>query len=366
MFLSINYLGFTMQFSARVTSIVEERIVPGIADNFFNDNFATFRFISNGKRFNSYSAKKAVLLAKNTQGGSFSGLDVHSTATVETRQKMEYDPRGYEIPVAIPGMDKAVAQGESAIVSLIAAEMETAKISALDDIGDMFYLDGTGNGNKDFLGLDALADDSTSVVTIGGLSRSVYPKLQGTRTASGGTLTMAKLATLRSAVAAGSADKQRPTMILSSETEWNLFESLLSPTVQANYQANGYPMVTRRSRGPVSQAQHTGVGGFTSLVFSGIPWVSDEKAPTGTVWMLNENYIDWLGLKSKDLEQINLSSEVVDGAYSEAPSQNTGLQWSNFMRSINQFGEVGHIYLLGNLVTFQPRRHGRLTGVTGV
>lgn len=355
-----------MTFTNRVVSITQDTILPKVVDNILSGNFITFRFISNGKKWSGETLKRPIMIAKNTLGGSFAGLDTHNTGTVETRITMSYDVRGYQIPVAIPGMEAAVNNvSETQVLNLIKTETETAMLSALDNIGTILYGDGTGNSNKEFIGLDALDDDGTSVVTIGNQSRTTYSALQGTRTASGGTMTLTKLSTLYSAVSGGSAVSERPTFFLSSETEFNYFESLLQPTVRSNYDAVGMPVVTRTSKGTVSRAELKGGMGYTALHYKGIPWISDEKAPTGTVWLLNETYLDWYGLNDPKLSKISLGSSI-EGVYNDVPSENTGFQWTGFMRPINQYGEVGHIYLLGNMTTFQPRRHGRLTGITGV
>jgi len=354
-----------MTFSTRVTSITQDTILPKIYDNILSDNFVTFRFISNGKKWSGETLKRPVMLVKSTLGGSFSGLDTHSTATFNYRQTMSYDLRAYEMPVSIPGLDQLVnGVSDTQVINLVKAESEAAAMSAADDIGDMFYGDGTGNGNKDILGLDALDDDGTSVDSIGGLSRTTYTTLKGTRTASGGTLTLTKLGTLYNTISGGSASRQKPSVIVSDETVWNLYESLLTPTVQANYNTNGYPMVTRRSSAPVAGGELRGGQGFTSVIYRGVPWVADEKSTSQTVWMLNENYLDWYGIKDPDMTQVSFGS-THEGVYSEAPSNNTGLQFSGFMKPVNQYGKVGHIYLFGNETTFQPRRQGRLTGVTG-
>lgn len=354
-----------MTFTERVKSITREHAMPKIFDNFLNDNFFTYRVVGNGKKFSSYSAKGTIKIAKNEQGGSFSGLDTLDTGTAETRVRMEYEPKGASKPVAIPGLEESVNSTEAQVVSLLSAEMESSANDLMDDVATMFYGDGTGNNGKDFDGLDNINDDGTTAANVGGLSRTTYPTLASTRTSFSGTLTLAKMATLFTNVSGGSARRQRPTIILSSEAERDYYEQLLTPTVVANYQANGYPMVTRTSRGPISAAQLKGGHGFVSVIFKGVPWVGDEQAPAGTVWVNNENYWDWLGLKGARLESFS-SKSVIDGVYDEMPSKNSGLQWGGFKEPTNQYGVVGHIYLLGNNTSFAPRRHGRGTSVNGV
>jgi len=355
-----------MTFGNRVTTITQNTILPKAIDTILGDNWITYRIISAAKKWSGVTLDRPVKVSKSTLGGSFSGLDTHSTATSDTRITMSFDPRGYEMPIAIPGMEKAVNRTEAEVINLVRIEVESAQEDALDDVGTMLYADGTGNASKDFLGWDALVDDGTSVDSIGGQSRTTYTTLAGTRTASGGTLTLTKMSTLINAVSAGSAARQRPTCMVSDETVWSHYESLLTPTQQATYSATGLPMMTRTSKAPVRAAELKGAGGFVALTYRGIPILADEKSTSQTLWAVNENYIDWYGLKDPDLKSISLGTGTIDGVYSEAPSKNTGFQWTGFMRPINQYGEVAHIYLLGNQLTFNPKRHGRLTGITGV
>lgn len=354
-----------MTFTQRVTSITQDTIIPKVFDQVLSDSVATYRFLSKGKKWTGESLKFPVKIASTTQLGSFSGLDSFSTGVVETRQQLSYDLRAYRATVVIPGVERVVNKGEEGMVDLVKAEMESTANDMLDAVSTIFYADGTGNGSKDFLGLDALNDDGTSVVTLGGLSRTTYAVLKGTRTASGGTMTIPKLSAVFSAISGGSSSKQSPTIIVSDDTVWNLYEELLTPTIQANYQTNGFPKITRTSRGVVAGGELGAAGGFTSLVFKGIPWVADEKATSQTVWFINENYTEWYGAKDSRMQQATFGG-AIDGVYSDIPTNNTGLQFSGMMTPVQQYGEVGHFYLLGNLVTNAPRRQGRLTGVTGV
>ena len=355
-----------MIFTERVTTITQDTILPKLVDTILENNWITFRMVSNGRKWSGESLKKPLKVTKSTLGGSFSGLDTHSTATVNTRVLMNYDPRGYEMPVSIPGIEKAVNRTEAQVLGLVAVEIESAQEDALDDIATMLYADGTGNSSKDFLGWDALNDDGTSVATIGGLSRTTYPTLNSTRTPSGGALSLSLMATLVSAVSAGSSMRRRPTTFTSDETTWDLYESLLTPTQRANYESHGLPMMTRTSKTPIRGAEMKATGGFVALTYRGIPWVADEQSTSQTIWATNENYMEWYGLRDSDLNAISLGTANIDSVYSEMPSKNTGFQWTGFLRPINQYGEVGHLYLLGNQVSWNPKTHGRLTGVTGI
>lgn len=354
-----------MTFTQRVVSITQDKIIPKIFDNILSDNVMSFRLVSNGKKWVGETLKIPVKLVKSTLGGSFSGLDTHSTDTDEPRRTMSYNLRAYEMPVAIAGLDKLVNASEAKVIDLMKASTESAGMDALDDIAEILYGDGSGNAGKDFNGLDNLVDDGTVADLIGTLSRTTWPTLAGTRTDSGGTVSLAKLQTLYTAVSGGSASRQKPTLIDSGEAERDYYESLLTATQRAVYDTQGYPVVTRRSRGPIKAAEFKGGAGFTSLIYKGVPWVADEQATSGTIFMLNERYLNWYGAKDPSMSQVSYKG-THDGVYSEAPSNFSGLQFSGFMKPINQYGTVGHIYLFGELTTPAPRRQGQLYDVAGV
>ncbi len=354
-----------MTFSNRVTTITQNIIVPKNYDNFFTDtSFIPYRFMGNGMEWTGGTTLDIpITIGKNSLGASYSGMATFANGAQNTRALMSYDPRAYVISVTIPGLDKAVNKGEPAIIKLVTQEMKTAFESLLEDISVMGYADGTGNLSQNFLGLDALADDGISAATIGGLSRTTYPTLAGVRTASGGTVTLDKLATFYMALTSGSGQKNSPSVFVTDQTTWNYVEKLIvTGTVQANYTANGYPVVNRRSKAPVGGL--AGEAGFKSILYKGIPIVFDGNATVQTLWGLNENFLQWYGIKSDDLKSIQLDT-LEGSANSDAPSMDTGLQWSGFKDSFNQFGEVAYIHKLGNWIALQPRRQGRLTGITG-
>lgn len=359
-----------MLFTNRVNTITLETIVPKIYDQVLNDNFITYRFIGNGRKGNwsGRSLQVPIKTGTNPQVKSFAGMDTFGTNQVETRQLLTYDPRGVQASVAISGMEQSVnAVNESQVIELLKSEMESTKDDMMDAIGGMFYLNGTGNASKDYLGIDVLNDDGTSSDLIGGLSRAANPMLKGYRVAAtSNLLNLNLLGTSFDNVAGGNSMMQQPTLFQSSETEWTLFETLLSPTVRENYNAQGGMVITRGSRGPIPRNQLNAAMGYTCLSWRGVPWIKDEKAPAGTVWLQNENYLEWKALKGVGLQQISLGNSVVEGVYNDAPSNNTGLQWTGLRESYTQYGSAGFFILMGNMIATQPRRQGRITSVLGV
>ena len=217
-----------------------------------------------------------------------------------------------------------------------------------DDLGVIFYSDGTGNSSKDPLGLAALVDDGTSVATIGGLSRSTYTTLKSTVTASGGTLTLAKVDTLWSNVVSGS---QKPTAFYTTETVFNLYGQLLRPQERIVKEAG-------KMKGLV------GGTGFSALEYNAKPIIADEKCTSGAFIALNEDFVDFYALPFFNAKPISYKSQIKGNDY-DAPI-GLGFSWSDWIIPANSGSVVGHIYFGGQFITTNSKRHGKLTGVTGV
>lgn len=305
------------------------------------------------KKFRSSTMDFPVKYQKGVAGTSFAGFDVLPTSASDTRVLAVYNPRFYAINVALPGTEIAANNTVQKVMDLATVEMRSRAQDMADDIGTLLYADGTGNANKDFLGLGAVVDDGTVAPTIGGLSRTTYPTLAGTVTASGGTISLAKIRTLYNAIADASVI---PTTVYTTYAIWALYESLLQPQ--------------ERIMKDVKLAENfKGFTGFKTLEFSGLPVIADRKCTSGVFFMLNEEYLDFYALPTAipqfGGEPVPVASKLMVGnSYNEVGS--LGFSWTGWIKSTNQFAFNSFITLGGNLITDNPRRHGKLTGVTTV
>jgi len=364
-----------MTFNDRVTTLTQEVLLPKVVDNVLNSNVLAFRLAGNAKPARSYDIRKSIKYQNSGTATSFSGLDTFAASQLSTKVKMIYDMRAVRQPVAISGMEAVAnaASSEAKQTDMIVEALEETEQELVDFFGGLLYSTGTGNSNKDPLGIGAIIDDGTDVATLGGLSRTTYPVLNATRTASGGTLTLAKLASLYTAVSSGSGSTT-PTLMVSSEAVWDFYEQLLTPQVRESYSFTGYYTVNRVGGAVKTGSQEGLVGqqGFVALSYKGLPWVRDEKATAQNVFILNENFLDWYGWDASKVTAVgytglSLGSTQIEGLYQEAPmAQYAGFNWSGWREPTNQFGTIADVIILGNLTSFQPRRQGRLTGVTGV
>ena len=186
----------TELYGQRVQTTVQNDYLPFVVDTILGSNVLFQRVVRAAKSWNGRTLRVPIKYKKNTTGTSFRGFDTFSVAATDNRQFMEYTPSFYQITCALPGDELSVADTDAKILDMMKLTIQSDTEDMADDLGTIFYADGTGNTSKDPLGLAALVDDGSAVSTIGGLSRSTYSTLQSTVTASGGTLTLAKVDTL--------------------------------------------------------------------------------------------------------------------------------------------------------------------------
>ena len=338
----------TELYGQRIQTTVQTKYLPFVVDTVLNSNVLFQRVVRGSKAWSGRTLRVPIKVSKNTTGQSFRGFDTFSVAATDNRQFMEFTPSFYQITCALPGDELSVADTEDKVLDLMKLTIQSDTEDMADDLGTIFYSDGTGNGSKDPLGLAALVDDGNSVASIGGLARATYTTLASTVTASSGTLTLAKVDTLWAAVTSGT---QKPTAIYTTETVFNLYGQLLRPQERIVKDAS-------------TMKGLTGGTGFSALEYNAKPILMDEKSTSGQFAMVNENFVDFYALPFFNAKPVAYKSQIKGNDY-EAPI-GLGFSWSDWIVPANAGSVVGHIYFGGQFITTNPKRHGKLTGITGV
>lgn len=347
-------------YGQRIQTTVQTSYIPYVVDTVLNSNVLFQRVVRAAKQWSGRTKRVPVKVSKNTTGGSFAGYDTFSTAPTNNRQFMEFTPSFYQITCSLPGDELSVADTEDKILDLMKLTIQSDTEDMADNLGDLIYADGTGNSSKDPLGLAALVDDGTSVSTIGGLSRSTYTTLQSTVTASSGTLNLAKMDTLWNAVTSGS---KKPTLMPTTEAIFAFYGQLLRPQERINKNVG-----TMKNIDGGTGFADQGTDGMSGLAFNGVGVIGDEKCTSGVLFYLNENFLDFFALPynlgGKTAKPVQYKSQIKGNDYN-API-GLGFSWSDWIIPTNQGVVVGHIYFGGQFITTNPKRHGKLTGITGI
>ncbi len=330
-----------MAFSELVTSITTDKYVPKVQDNILAGNVLCMRFLGNARPWiGGTQMVVPIKYQKSTSGGSYSGLDLLSTAQLNTRTRAKFDPKQNYFSVVVDGIQQAVNKGDAAVLDLLAVEMDSVSEDMMDGLGTQLYSDGTGNSSKDIVGLDAAIDDGTTT-TYGELLRTTYTTWVSTLTSNSGAITVAQL---QSAYDSCKIGDDAPTLIVTTPAVWTTYEGLLQATINYHTQVQGYPKMTRFGINRTAGTGQTGDIGFDTLFFRGVPVVSDEKCTSGRLYMINEKHIWFAKLD-----------------HAKHPTSRYGFAWTGLKEPTNQDGEVGQFLLYGNIIADSCRTHAYMT-----
>jgi len=328
-----------------VTSVTKQNFLPVVVENFYLGNVLFMRMKDKRKSWSSgYQMKIPTEIKGRTQLGSYSGADLFGTAQEDVREQFTINPSQYYANLTITGIQRAANRGKEAIVDLLTAEFQSVGRALNDKMGTDLYGDGTGNGGKAIVGLIAQVDNGTNVNIFQGLSRTTYPTLKSTFNTQQGALDLGDLATDFDGAQIG---YDQPTLGVTTPAVFSIYEALLMATRQ-------YQIVPNSGRFKMTAAgvETGGVSanaGFTGLMFRGMPIISDDKCTEGTLYMLNEKYID-------------LYEMPADPAFVSGSQQ--GFSWTGWKKSTNQDVIVSQLLWYGQLVGAEPRKHSRRVSIT--
>lgn len=325
-----------------VTTTTQSRLLPKAVDQLLDGNVLSMRLLRNATTWRGGTKIDiAVNLSDITAVGSYFGFDPLSTTQENIRERASFNPSQYYVAIPVSGIQKAINQGEPAVINMIAEEIKWRTERLRDEMGTDVYGDGTANNSKVLTGLKAIVDDGGAVTTYGNISRSTFANWQATDTAQSGSLSLADLASDFDAAQRGD---NVPTIMVTTPAVFTLYEALLTPTVSHQFSMNDFRMTgtgMARVGGTLAANQ-----GFRALTFRGIPFVADDKCTSGYIYTLNENHLKFYVIPQPDRQIKN------------------GFGWTGWREPVNQDAVIGHLLWYGQLVSDSPRTMAERTGVT--
>ena len=358
--------------TTRVEATTHRKIHAKVVDNVLSSRTYWARLNGMGKSFTGKTFDIPIKVTDSGEGEFYTGLETLNSAASDTVIELSYAHTGFAQPVVSILLESFANSGPEQAISLDQFKLDEAVGEATQKLGTAAFSTGTGDQP---MGLGGQVDDGTDVATIGGQSRTTFSVLDSTRTASGGTLSLSKLATLHSAVSAAGIESEEPNIGVTTKTVWDLYEQLLSPQVRASYASVGFdalPVRASTSAGAVRRSELKGASGFTALSYRGIPIIKDDAATAQNLFLLNEKYLFWAGRTSVpekyrgQLEAVNLGTPSTTEGVMAAPTGSHGWFFQKLQMMPNQAGMIGRYHVVGQIIGTQPRRQGRLTGITGV
>lgn len=318
-----------------VTSIARRYIMPTIVDNIYDANPIFFR-INKSKRFikGGTTIEVPLMYSRFSNGGAYEGLDVLSVTPSDTIKNGSWDWRQYYVSVAVDGRTLIKVDSPQSIANFIKLQFAQAEMEMAANLGaDIWGTNSNGTG-KQIDGLPLAVDDSNTVY--GGINPATNAWWKAQEDGTTTTFSLNELNRFFSRVSEGG---RHPTIIVSNQSGYDSYYSLavgggtLSSTRQQIWQ------------GPQAYDEQLYAGGFTNLLFNGVPWVTDPNCPAGTgtaatqVFFLNEDYIYWVVSPRGDMVM------------------------TDFQEGITQDAMVAKLLFAGNMIVTNRKRQGKMTAL---
>jgi len=349
----------------RVNNITLEDINASIVDTVNQSSEIMKRVVSQPKQWNGRSHQTPIFTNNSQLGTSFKGTETLDTSIDFNTQKLTWYPTGYAQPVGVSLVEQSINKTPAGVINLVDGSYQYAQNSMITALGNIFYGYGTGN---DFDGLGLIVDDGTNTTSYAGLSRTTYPTINAfLTTATGGVLDLDTMNAADDGATISGDLSETPNLILSDQTTWSLYSSLLTPTQYATYGALGGDFIKGDTAVGQQVSASNGLsmnGGAMSVTFRGKPYVRDQKSPSGVQWFINEKWFEFRSLPINTLDMVATTETVTTGAYDKY--RVSAFQFRKYIQPVGQLAEVGIFVMYGNLICNNPNRTAKISGITGV
>lgn len=256
-----------------------DKYIPTLVDNAFSSQPGLWVLKNEGRIQNQDGGVSVVvplLYAESKNHGSYSGSDTFSTEDDDNITAANYPWRQYYALIKIVGLEEAQNSGsKTQVLNLIRARVKSAEMTVAENIDEMFFGDGSGNNNKDFIGLKAIVSDTNpSWGSLGGIDATAagnewWRSTVDTTAENWSTWGFSGMAQMFLTASEGA---DRPTHLFTTAD--------ILATIEGNLTQNA-----RYLDPEVADA------GFQNLLWHGVPIIYDKYVDAGYLYMVNINYI---------------------------------------------------------------------------
>jgi hypothetical protein len=298
----------------QISAITQKKFIPKMADAIFDTDPLLAR--AKKKFYDKYDGGTSIMCPLNyamtTAAGSFSGSQTLSTTDNDQISAAEYTMKQYYANISITRRDELMNSGDARIINFVKSKVEIAEKTLADLLGDGLY--STGSVSTDLVGLRSIVDSGN---TVGGIAQGTYSWWQSQENSSTTTLSMADLQTMHTTLCIGN---EAPSVILATRANYNRYYALLQPQQRFT-------------------DSETAKGGFSSLLFNGVPFIAGSKVPASHIFMLNEKFLHLWVHKDEDF------------------------RFEPWQSPVNQAVKVAKVFWAGAFGTSNARMHGKFTAV---
>lgn len=299
----------------QISGITEKKFIKKLADNVFDSNPGLQRLKKKGleKLDGGTSIMVPLNYATTSASGWYTGGDTLSTADNENITAAEYAWKQIYANISVTRLDELKNSGDAQKIALVKSKIQIAEKTIIDSMGTALYNDGTTLNAP--AGLRSIVGTAN---TVGGISQSTNSWWASQVDSTTTTFSIAALQTQFNACA---VDNDQPTVILATRANYNRYYAALQP--QQRFMDS-----------------ESAKGGFSSLMFNGVPFLSDSHCPANHIFLINENYLHLFVHKDEDM------------------------RFEPFQKPINQNVKVAKVFWMGALGSSNNRLHGKLSALT--
>jgi hypothetical protein len=296
-------------------SITQKYFYPKLVDNIFTSNPLLMRarkkwltLIDGGTQLVAPVAYATTTAAGWYNGGS----DTLSVTANDQIDSAVLDWAFAYANITIARKDELINSGKAAIVNFVKAKVQLAEKTLADTLGTGLY--NLGTTANALIGLRLAVGTGRTYASINSSTYSWWnAQVDSTTT----VLTIPAMQTLWGQCVIGN---DKPTIVVGTQATQNDYYSLLQP--QQRF-----------------QDEETAKGGFTNLMYNGVPFVVDNHVPAGYLFMLNEDYLHLMVMADENF------------------------RFEPFQKPINQNASSAKIYFAGQLILNNPRMCGSFTAI---
>ncbi len=259
-----------------LTALTRKKYIPELMDVYF-DSHPFLVYMKQSKRYqgwgDGYKIIEPLKYGELAYVQSYSGYDVIGYDTSLPISAAEMEMRNLVAPVIIDE-DTERQNSTGQVLPIVKEKVELAMDTLQKKFSAQLFGDGTGNTNKDIIGLGLGISDAG---IYGGIDRAIYTWWRSVVNANGGTPRALLLSLLLKVwnQCSDPGHKDQPDLHLVDDKVWLVYHELLGGKVQLTSE------MSKKLAGY----------GFQVLEFMGKPVVSDGDVPAGYWYMLNTKYI---------------------------------------------------------------------------
>ena len=313
-----------------VSSKTNKFIIPGLIDTIYKSSPVLTRFRTrNMERFEGGLTIRQPIMYAALKGGPFARGSSFDTSYVQTDTALEVNVKYYYINATLFGTDNVLNRGPEAAMSYVESKMVNAAGAMAKNLATDFYLDGQGTNSQPIAldGFDAAINISSNYATYGGITRTdiATGANQGINAYYSNSNTTFALSQLQTAYGSAWFGAEHVDLIATTQSLWDSIWIKIQPQQRFLEESSDVAKV-----------------GFQSLRFNGSSIVVDQYAPTGKIWGLNTNYIQFW-ISTLPLFQFGFTG------------------WKEAQNTIDVSGQYA---FGGNLLVVAPRLMFQLAGYT--